>query len=515
MITEGSMLFSPQYVQHEKEGTYLLIDPISPNWISTNNIGSQIVRMCDGRHTLNEIAGRIGDDHNIGLDQARLDSRRFLERLLESDFVSEAPALKPPYLGRSEAIAPGKLSEIWIYTNNDCNLSCLHCLVSASGRQSATMTTTQIKDLVAEAKHLGANRVYFTGGEPFLREDILDLVEHVTRDVQLVILSNGILLDDSLVGELKSRANNNLIVQVSLEAPTAEINDQLRGRGSFDKAVSGIKSLIRGGLTPIVTTTITRLNVDYAVQTTEFLASLGVKDHHILWLHPRGRGQENLKDLFVDAGQLTETMRSLFERSQELGILVDNKESLRVRARARRGRKNDLCNSCFEMLCVDSNMQVYPCPSLNGDERFACGSLEEQTLEEIFLKSPLPKWIRENSVQKKAGCNDCYLKFFCGGGCFCQAYFNYEVEKGFGCIMAPDPYCNTYKSLFEDLFWELARPLDSIKGNSEARNGEADKPKLFASMDAALPACAASSVKVTNAAFEVAGFHCACVLGAE
>jgi radical SAM protein with 4Fe4S-binding SPASM domain len=507
MIGPESMLYSPQYLQKKSNGTYLLVDPAAPNWISTNKIGAEIVRLCDGRRILKDVIEQISTGHGMSDREASAHCTAFVGELEKKEFVSEVPALKPSYSGRSKAIAPGTLGELWIYTNNNCNLSCLHCLVSANGNQSAAMSADQIKSLVNQAIALGAHRIYFTGGEPFLREDILELVDYVTSRAQLVILSNGTLLDANISRKLKRASNNNLIMQVSLEGPNARINDQIRGQGNFNKAVAGIKELVSNELVPIVTTTITKLNVDFALETSGFLASLGIKDHHILWLHPRGRGQSNLKNLFVSPSQLTETMRALFKNSQKLGMLVDNKESLKVRVKARRGRKNDLCNSCFEMLCVDSGLQVYPCASLNGDPRFACGSLEDQTLEEIWIGSSVSQWIRDNSVQKKVGCNSCYLKFFCGGGCFCQAYYNYEVEKGFGCVMAPDPYCESYKELLEDLLWELAKPSNG--------DGSASEPKIFAAMDAELPACAVSGTKVTDAAFEVSGFHCACVLGAE
>ncbi len=60
------------------------------------------------------------------------------------------------------------------------------------------MPADRLKNLVDEAIVLGANRIYFTGGEPFLRDDILDLVDYVTSRVQLVILSNGTLLEATL-----------------------------------------------------------------------------------------------------------------------------------------------------------------------------------------------------------------------------------------------------------------------------------------------------------------------------
>ena len=63
---------------------------------------------------------------------------------------------------------------------------------------------------------------------------------------------------------------------------------------------------------------------------------------------------------------------------------------------------------------------------------------------------------RSNSVQNKAECSQCYLEYFCGGGCTSHSYYASEVDTGKGSVTALDPYCSTYKALFEDIIWELA-----------------------------------------------------------
>jgi len=186
---------------------------------------------------------------------------------------------------------------------------------------------------------------------------------------------------------------------------------------------------------------------------------------------------------------------------------VDNAESLAVRVRSKRGRKNDLCNSCYNMLSVDSGGRVYPCAALAGAEGFYCGSIREQSLRDIWLKSSVTGWIRENSVQKRVGCNTCYLKFFCGGGCFAQSYFVCETTQGEGCIMAPDPYCQAYKTQLQELIWQEAMP--------EPEEKVENKPKLYRAMGNELAACTAGSDRVLDAAFDVGTYHCACVLAMD
>lgn len=502
-IEEASILYSPRLVQQERGGVYLLIDPLEPNWASTNRLGSKIIRRCDGRHTLAEIvADLVAED---GLTEAEV--REFIHEAALAGLISTNPDLKPAYTGRAEAVACGTLEELWIYTNNSCQLHCKHCLVDGGAEPVKPMEAFEIERLVGEALELDASRIYFTGGEPFLRKDILPLIEYVTSRTELVVLTNGVLMTPMRARHLSRIANNSLLLQVSLEGPDSETNDAIRGAGSFDAAVSGIRSLVEVGLPPVVTTTVTKLNRHRITDTSRFLASLGVRDHHILWLHARGRMRQELDELLLPQAEVAGIMGELRHTAKQLGIVVDNLESLKARVRDKRGRKNDLCNSCFGVLSVNADGHVFPCAALSGAPDFDCGSIKDRSLKEIWLESPVTRWIRGNSVQRKVGCSSCFLKFFCGGGCFAQAYFDYELRTGSGCIMAPDPYCEPYKTQLLELMWDLA--TEGLDGTNDAL------PRIYRTMSDELQSCAASGNKVLDAAFDVGTYHCACVLSMD
>ncbi|MBI4282496.1 MAG: radical SAM protein [Chloroflexi bacterium] len=503
LIEADSILYSPSVVQQQREGIYLLIDPVAPNWVSTNGPGSQVVRRCDGRHTLRELAEGLSHE----LELKAWDVVQFLHQAVETGMVSTSPDLAPAYRGRANAIGCEKLEELWITTNLSCPLRCKHCLVNAGVKPPKPLTTAEIERLVDDAVALGVKRIYFTGGEPLLRRDLFTLVEHVTARAQLVILTSGVLVSDEKVSRLKALGNGNLLVQISLEGPNAETNDAIRGEGNFDLAVRGIKMLVKAGLPPIVTTTITRLNHQRVTDTTRFLASLGVQDHHVLWLHGRGRMRENVDDLLLPGTRVAEVMSELRQTAKQAGIVVDNEESLKVRAISGRGRKNDLCNACFGMLSVNADGHVYPCAALCGADGFDCGSIKEKSLKEIWQESRVSNWIREDSVQKRVGCSTCFLKYFCGGGCLAQSYFAYEMTQGYGCIMAPDPYCEAYKTQLLELMWEAATP--------GRENRDDSRPLLYRAMGAELPSCAIDGNQVLDAAFNVGTYHCACVLAMD
>ncbi|MDO8751712.1 MAG: radical SAM protein [Dehalococcoidia bacterium] len=503
LIEADSILYAPSVVQQQREGVCLLIDPAAPNWVSTNGLGSQVVRRCDGRHTLGEIVESLSHE----LELKAWDLVHFIHQAVGAGILSTGPDLAPAYRGRAEAIGPEKLEELWITTNLSCPLRCKHCLVNAGVKPPRPMTTAEIEKLVDDAVALGVKRIYFTGGEPLLRRDLFALVEYVTARAQLVVLTSGVLVSEEKVAKLKALDNGNLLVQVSLEGPDAETNDAIRGSGNFDRAVRGIKRLVDAGLPPIVTTTITKLNHQRVTDTTRFVASLGVQDHHVLWLHGRGRMRQNVDDLSLPGARVSEVMGELRQTAKQAGIIVDNAESLRVRVESGRGRKNDLCNACFGMLSVNADGHVYPCAALSGAPGFDCGSIKEKSLKEIWQESPVASWIRQDSVQKRVGCNSCFLKYFCGGGCFAQSYFAYEMTQGYGCIMAPDPYCEAYKTQLLDLMWEAAMPGPEDRDDS--------RPMLYHAMDPDPPSCAVDGNKVLDAAFNVGTYHCACVLAMD
>jgi radical SAM protein with 4Fe4S-binding SPASM domain len=203
-------------------------------------------------------------------------------------------------------------------------------------------------------------------------------------------------------------------------------------------------------------------------------------------------------------------MKKLKKEYKEQEVIFDNVESLKVRVRTKRGRKNDLCNNCYEKICVNSDGHVYPCASLNGDRHFDAGSVRKESLKDIWLNSKVMEKGRENSVQNKPECRKCYLEYFCGGGCTSHSYYASEVDTGKGSVTALDPYCSTYKALFEDIIWELAAE------GVTPQNGKGYTPPLvYNAMDSKLPGHLDAGIKSIDKNFEVGCYHCSCVLSVD
>jgi AdoMet-dependent heme synthase len=154
-----------------------------------------------------------------------------------------------------------RLSSVWIQvTGTWCNLQCTHC-INASGPVDpwlAPMSPAEVERHVDEAARLGAREAYFTGGEPFLHPQILELLAHALERLPTTVLTNGTLIGERVadrLAELAARTRYSLEVRVSLDDPHRELNDRVRGRGAFDRALGAIARLHRRGLPAILTAT--------------------------------------------------------------------------------------------------------------------------------------------------------------------------------------------------------------------------------------------------------------------
>lgn len=202
---------------------------------------------------------------------------------------------EPQSTQSSRSCFPWKL---WLYTNYDCNLRCSYCVAKSSPNAPRRMLgLANVKRLVTEAVELGFTDVFFTGGEPFVLNDIYEMLNYASALVQTTVLTNAMLLRGSRLDRLWEINNENLIVQVSLDGGIAEDHDYYRGRGSWEKAVEGIHLLQERGFRVRLSTTETPINTHRLETVCEFHRSLGIpdQDHFVRPLARRGYSKQGLE----------------------------------------------------------------------------------------------------------------------------------------------------------------------------------------------------------------------------
>ena len=190
------------------------------------------------------------------------------------------------------------LTKLWIYTNYDCNLRCKYCLASSSPKASRrAIKVANIRKLVDEAEELGFDNLFFTGGEPFLLEDIYEILAYASERMQTSVLTNAMLLRGKRLEKLCAIQNDNLIAQVSLDGSRPEQHDPYRGAGSWEKTVEGIHNLQEYEFRIRLSTTQTPANTTHLTEICTFHQALGIPedDHFIRPLAKRGFSQEGVE----------------------------------------------------------------------------------------------------------------------------------------------------------------------------------------------------------------------------
>lgn len=194
--------------------------------------------------------------------------------------------------------APALQWKLWIYTNYDCNLRCSYCVAKSSPNAPRRAIGLQnVKRLVDEALTLRFDHIFFTGGEPFLLNDIYDMLAYSSAHVKTTVLTNAMILRGQRLEKLKAVANDNLIVQVSLDGGRPEDHDAYRGKGAWDKTVEGIQLLQDAGFRVRIGTTETPSNCAHLDELYRFRESLGIpnEDHFVRPLAKRGYSKEGME----------------------------------------------------------------------------------------------------------------------------------------------------------------------------------------------------------------------------
>jgi radical SAM protein with 4Fe4S-binding SPASM domain len=457
--TERTAWYAPRHVVRERDGLVVLLDPETPNWISTDARGARILSWLDGLSTLEDVAVRYAREFAVESAKAWLHVDRFLREAARRGFASSEPFSVSPYPGRARYLEP-RLRELWLHTNNSCNLACEHCLVSSGPGGDRGMGPERLLPLVDEAAELGVRRFYFTGGEPFLRRDVFDLVERVTKvhGRELRILTNGLLFQGAVLERLKRQDPERLSLQVSLDGASAATNDPVRGKGTFEKILAGIRTLVEAGFAPTVSTVITKDNVGEMEAMVRLVKETGAASWHLLWIHKKGRWAD-LNGSFVAPTALHAGLRKAHAEAERLGVVIDNIASFRARVNGAPGSRIDLSNAGVESLCVYSDGRVYPSAAMVQYEALEIGRWTGGNLGELLLRSDVAGRLQSLTVAEKPVCKTCQFKFLCGGGDI-EHSFSYSLGRtpmnGRGSLDYLDPYCELYQGLITDRLFELA-----------------------------------------------------------
>ncbi|MFC2338081.1 MAG: radical SAM protein, partial [Negativicutes bacterium] len=174
-------------------------------------------------------------------------------------------------------------------TTNACNLKCAHCYRDAGAKAADELSTAEAKKMLGEIARAGFKIMIFSGGEPLMRSDILELVEFAaSQGMRPVFGTNGTLITPEMARALK--AAGTMGVGISLDSLNPAKHDRLRGEaGAWEGAVRGMENCRVAHLAFQVHTTVMDWNADELEAMTDFAVQKGAVAHHFFFLVPTGR----------------------------------------------------------------------------------------------------------------------------------------------------------------------------------------------------------------------------------
>jgi mycofactocin radical SAM maturase len=269
-------------------------------------------------------------------------------------------------------------------------------------------------------------QVNFGGGEPFLRDDFLDILRHAhSRGLTTCVSTNGTVLDGRLVDELLRMAP--VYLQVSLDGARPETNDRMRGPGTFTRILAGIELLSERGYPDLsLNLVVTRTNVGEIGDFDRLARRYGAKTR-LSRFRPSGAGCSTWEDYRLTQDQLLELSVFLGDHPE----ILTGDSFFALTPAGRRTLGLNMCGAAKMTCAVAPDGSVYPCAFL-CDAAFCAGNVTATPLSALFGLSPV--FARFRDLEVKA-CRECDRFPLCHGGCPAVAWFlNRSLDQ-------PDPEC--------------------------------------------------------------------------
>lgn len=264
-----------------------------------------------------------------------------------------------------------KIKTIYWHLTRQCNLRCSYCYFSAGKRDMDELSELELVSVANAISLLRPTRIVFTGGEPLLHESIIrlsSLMFEMLPKSRICLNTNGILISPEMAETL-----SNIFHEVRISVDSFEaINDELRGNGTFKKALEAYKVLLPFETKPRIFITVSTRNILYLPRFLDYLIDQDITDIHISPLRLIGRTQN--KDLVPCDLELKRVVADYWWN--RFGLKMNSKMGN--------------CTNCGigSFLTINPNGDVFPCHALSSHP-YLIGNLRKENLIQVLENSRL------------------------------------------------------------------------------------------------------------------------------
>ena len=333
-----------------------------------------------------------------------------------------------------------------VIVTSQCNLRCSYCShFSSPSDVSEELETDTWLLIFDELSRLGVRKVTLSGGEPFLRNDILNLIEGIVNSgMKFEVLSNGTLVTQSIANYL-AKTNACKGVQISVDGSNQAIHESCRGRGSFFPALNGVRQLQESGVNVDVRVTIHKHNMNNMASIAHLLlVEYGLPGFSTNEASAMGMCKTNGDNLQINAKERSQVMRDLYE----LNGIYDGRITASAGPLAEYRLFNDMidakinstipktdrghltgCRCIYNKLAIRSDGVLVPCVQLGHIE---LGRAGVDDLSSVWQSHPKLQELRNRRkipLSQFEYCNECEYSNYCTGNCPAIAYQTFGKEN--------------------------------------------------------------------------------------
>lgn len=266
-------------------------------------------------------------------------------------------------------IQPETLSELWFHTGTKCNLGCWFCLEESGPKANRieAMTFEEARLFMDEALRLGVEQFSFTGGEPFVNDDMVKILDYALDHKPCLVLTNGTLPLKKRFDEVAPLVNkpHSLKFRISLDFPDPKRHDEARGKGNFAMALKSLKVLFDTG----------------------FQVSVA---RHREAVESNSEVDDKFREIFSRSGLPANTNIISFPELHRPGEQVEVPpitENCMTTYKDEESRSQFMCNYSKMIVKIAGRLAVYACTLVDDDHDYAFGkSLDESMNVRVMLK---------------------------------------------------------------------------------------------------------------------------------
>lgn len=310
-----------------------------------------------------------------------------------------------------------------------CNMNCKYCSIRQPYDKLKELSTADWKSIIKKLADLGVFQIGFTGGEPTLRKDLVELANYVSSlNCTFNLTSNCWNLSEQLIVDLKKAGMRQC--QVSLDCHLSKINDRLRTKGSAEKVKKAIKMLQRQQIIVGIDCVVSNNNIKYIEKFVHWLSQEKVPYLTLIKIKQGDLPLDVFKKLLPSYAEYSRIVDKLCNRKNVNPCITLDCGSVSNLQYALKNDELDQvpiggCPMGHTLLSISPNGDTFPCVALSTAQ-FKLGNALTDDLREIWQNSPILKELRLVKSKVQGQCQECPRLDNCRAGCRGIAYSLYN-----------------------------------------------------------------------------------------